>query len=198
MIGQIGPSVRAGTRRRIIGLHLAGGLAGGGVAGVAFGAAGVVAASLLGAGGRSAEALVVGAVLVCGGLADLGVVRAPMSRHMRQTPGWWPCALGHEAAAFAWGADLGLGVTTRAAYQAALAVPAIAFLSGSLSTAVAVAASYGLGRAAAVGAVTLASDADVGETCTFVSARAPALQTIVGFVALATGVAVVALSQGGL
>ena len=146
-------------------------------------------------GSQKVAPLVLAAILVCAGISDLGLVSLPKVGGMhRQTPGYWPCALGTDAAAFAWGLDLGLGVTTLAAYQAAVAIPVVAFLSGDLGIAVLFTAVYGAARAAAVGAVVLASNADIGDSCTVVSRATPALHRIVGVVALATATAILVVS----
>jgi hypothetical protein len=103
---------------------------------------------------------------------------------VRQTPGDWPCSLGHYPGIFAWGFDLGLGVTTRIPYQTLLVVPLSAFLVGDLGTAVAVTTAYGAARALAVVAAVAAATEDYSAVCDAISERVLTLKKLVGASAL--------------
>ena len=135
--------------------------------GVLLGFLGVVLAEIFGSGLDRAFAIAVPLGLAYAGLTDLGYLRLSYFSRMRQTPGSWPCALGHYPAMFAWGFDLGLGVTTRFAHQAVLVIPLAAVLTGSMWAAVAISAAYGGGRALAVAyAIMRAGEEDFGAAAT--------------------------------
>ena len=92
--------------------------------------------------------------------------------------------MGHYPGIFAWGFDLGLGVTTRIPYQTLLVVPLSAFLVGDMGTAVAITTAYGAARAlAVVAAVTSAKD-DFPAVCDAISERVLTLKKLVGASAL--------------
>jgi hypothetical protein len=104
---------------------------------------------------------------------------------VRPTPGSWPCSLGHYPGVFAWGYDLGLGVTTRIPYQSTLVVPLAALLSGDLATAVAITTVYGAARAlAVVAAVQSVRGADYSAACDAIQERTVPLKKLVGVTAL--------------
>jgi hypothetical protein len=191
MVGQIGPLVQAGRQKTSLFFHVLGGLAGGAMLGVFVGFLGVLLAELLPGGMDAAFVIIVPLALVYAGLTDLGFMRLTYFTRIRQTSGSWPCALGHYPGMFAWGFDLGLGVTTRIPYQAVLVVPIAALLTGSLGAAVAVTAAYGAARALGVALAITASDGDVGSTCDAIQGRVGTLKRLVGAAALVTAVLIV-------
>lgn len=192
MVGQIGPLVQVGKKKTALAFHVLGGLAGGAMLGVLLGFLGVVLAEIFGSGLDRAFAIAVPLGLAYAGLTDLGYLRLSYFTRMRQTPGSWPCALGHYPAMFAWGFDLGLGVTTRFAHQAVLVVPLAAVLTGSLWAAVAISAAYGGGRAlAVVYAIMRAGEEDFGAACDRIQSRTGLLKRLVGATALVTAVLIV-------
>ena len=79
--------------------------------------------------------IVVPAALIYAALVDLGLLPVRSLTWVRQTPGDWTCSMGHYPGIFAWGFDLGLGVTTRIPYQTLLVVPLSAFLVGDMGDA---------------------------------------------------------------
>lgn len=187
MVGQIGPLVQVGKKKTALAFHVLGGLAGGATLGVALGFVGVLLAAALGGSLDPLFAIGVPLALVYAGLTDLGILRIAYLTRTRQTPGSWPCALGHYPGMFAWGYDLGLGVTTRMPHQAVLVLPIAAVLTGSLWGAIAVSAAYGTARALAVViAVASARDGDFSAACDAIQDRVGALKRFVGAAALAT------------
>lgn len=166
MISKVGPLVKAGERRQFLGLHVLGGITGGALVGVLLGTIGL-SLDLLGSGSLSrSAAIVVPAALVGGALLDLRVVRLPHLSTSRQTPGYWPCALGHGPASFAWGFDLGLGVTTRTPHQALWGLLIAALLLGDPLLGALIMGAYGVARAIAVaGAVLIPGGSELANTC---------------------------------
>ena len=192
MVGQMGPLVQVGRKKTALALHVLGGVAGGAMLGVLLGFLGVVLAEIFGSGLDRAFAIAVPLGLAYAGLTDLGFLRLSYLTRMRQTPGSWPCALGHYPAMFAWGFDLGLGVTTRFAHQAVLVVPLAAVLTGSMWAAVAISAAYGGGRALAVAyAIMRTGEEDFGAACDQIQNRTGLLKRLVGATALVTAVLIV-------
>ena len=93
--------------------------------------------------------------------------------------------MGHYPGIFAWGFDLGLGVTTRIPYQTTLVVPLAALLCGDLATAVAITTVYGAARAlAVVAAVESVSGTDYAAACDVIQERVTPLKRLVGVTAL--------------
>ena len=145
MVETIGPMVDESGRRGplVRALHVAGGLAGGALAGGGAAALGV----LLGADELGGEALWVllgltGAALVY----DL----ATHGRRLglgRQTPMGWRHTKSPGAASFLYGLDLGTGLSTRIYFASYLVALAAAGLSGSILWGVIVGGSFGLVRA---------------------------------------------------
>jgi hypothetical protein len=192
MVGQIGPLVQVGRKNLALAFHVLGGLTGGALLGVFLGFLGVVLAELLGTGLDAAFAIVVPLALAYAGLTDLGYLRFTYFSRMRQTPGSWPCALGHYPAMFAWGLDLGLGVTTRFAHQAVLVVPVAAVLTGSMWAAVAISAAYGGARALAVViSISRADSVDFAAVCDRIQERTHGYKRVVGVAALVTAFLIV-------
>ncbi len=177
MVGQIGPLVQVGRRRTALALHLLGGAAGGALIGVALGFAGLLL--------RAAAALAYAASV------DLGLLRIRQLTWQRQTPGDWPCSLGHYPGIFAWGFDLGLGLTTRIPYQSLLVLPLAAVLVGSFPAAVAITTVYGASRALAVVAAVSAGGDDFPATCDVIQKRLFSFKALVGAAALVLAVAIV-------
>ena len=125
------------------------------------------------------------AALLYAASVDLGLLRLPHITWVRQTPGSWPCSMGHYPGIFAWGFDLGLGVTTRIPYQTTLVVPLAALLCGDLATAVAITTVYGAARAlAVVAAVESVSGTDYAAACDVIQERVTPLKRLVGVTAL--------------
>jgi hypothetical protein len=192
MVGQIGPLVQVGRKKTALAFHVLGGLVGGALLGVFLGFIGVVLAEIFGGGLDKAFAIAVPLCLAYAGLTDLGFLRFTYFSRMRQTPGSWPCALGHYPAMFAWGVDLGLGVTTRFAHQAVLVVPLAAVLTGSLWAAIAITAAYGAARAfAVVIAISRAGSADFAAVCDRIQERTYGYKRLVGAAALVTAFLIV-------
>ena len=143
MVGQIGPLVQVGRRRTALALHVLGGATGGALIGIVLGFGGLLLRAALGDTLDTVFAFAVPAALVYAALVDLGLLPVAPVTAERQTPGSWPCSLGHYPGIFGWGFDLGLGITTRIPYQSLLVLPLAAMLSGSLPKAVAITTVYG-------------------------------------------------------
>jgi len=185
MVGQIGPLVQVGRRRTALALHILGGLAGGATIGVVLGFAGLLLRAALGDALDTVFAIVVPLALLFTASIDLGILHKPNLTRERQTPGSWPCSLGHYPGIFGWGFDLGLGVTTRIPYQSLLVLPLAAVLAGDLTAAVAIMAAYGASRAAAVvAAVSSVSGDDYAAACSAIQGRINPLKKLVGATAL--------------
>jgi hypothetical protein len=128
--------------------------------------------------------VVVPAALVYAALVDLGLLPVKSLTWVRQTPGDWPCSMGHYPGIFAWGFDLGLGVTTRIPYQSLLVVPLSAFLVGDMASAVAITTAYGAARALAVVAAVTSANDDFPAVCDAIQGRVLTLKKLVGATAL--------------
>jgi hypothetical protein len=192
MVGQIGPLVQVGRKKTALAFHVLGGLVGGALLGVFLGFVGVVLAELFDNGLDVAFAIVIPLALAYAGLTDLGILRFTYFTRVRQTPGSWPCALGHYPAMFAWGFDLGLGVTTRFAHQAVLVVPLAAVLTGSMWASIAITAAYGGARALAVViSIQRAGSADFAAVCDRIQERTYGYKRLVGVAALVTALVIV-------
>lgn len=176
MIAQIGPLVEVGRRRTMLTLHLGGGLLGGAVAGLVLGFAGVLLAVATGGLSVRAAPAVVCGLLVVTALSELRLLPLPYVTSERQTPGFWPCALGSYPASFAWGFDLGLGVTTRLPYQPLLALPVFAVLAGDVALGVAAMAAYGGARAAATVAAIATAGGDYAARCDTITRHEPRMR----------------------
>jgi hypothetical protein len=184
MVGQIGPLVQVGRKKTALALHVLGGVAGGLAIGVVLGFLGVLLRAAIGDALDTVFLIVVPSALIYAALVDLGLLPVRSLTWVRQTPGDWTCSMGHYPGIFAWGFDLGLGVTTRIPYQTLLVVPLSAFLVGDLSTAIAITTAYGAARAlAVVAAVTSAKD-DFPAVCDAISERVLTLKKLVGASAL--------------
>ena len=184
MVGQIGPLVQVGRKRTALALHVLGGVAGGLAIGIVLGFLGVLLRAAIGDALDTVFVIVVPAALIYAALVDLGILPVRSLTWVRQTPGDWTCSMGHYPGIFAWGFDLGLGVTTRIPYQTLLVVPLSAFLVGDMGTAVAITTAYGAARAlAVVAAVTSAKD-DFPAVCDAISERVLTLKKLVGASAL--------------
>ena len=185
MVGQIGPLVQVGRRKTALALHILGGLVGGATIGVVLGFAGLLLRAVLGDALDTVFTIVVPLALLFTASIDLGLLRKPHLTWERQTPGSWPCSLGHYPGIFGWGFDLGLGVTTRIPYQSLLILPLAAVLAGDLTAAVAIMAAYGASRAAAVvAAVSSVSGDDYAAACSAIQGRINPLKRLVGATAL--------------
>ncbi len=191
MVGQIGPLVRVGKRRTALALHVLGGTAGGAVIGVLLGFAGLVLRAAVGGTLDTVFVAAVPAALVYAASVDLGLLPVRQITSERQTPSSWPCSLGHYPGIFAWGFDLGLGVSTRIPYQSLLVLPVAAFLAGDLATAVAIMAAYGAARASAVVVAVSTAGDDFVSVCDAIQTRLLSLKTVVGVAALALAALIV-------
>ena len=107
MVGQIGPLVQVGRRRTALALHLLGGATGGALIGLVLGFAGLLLRAALGDTLDAVFAVAVPAALAYAASVDLGLLPIRQLTWERQTPGSWPCSLGHYPGIFAWGLDLG-------------------------------------------------------------------------------------------
>lgn len=184
MVGKIGPLVQVGRRRTALGLHVLGGVAGGAVIGVVLGFAGLLLRAGMGDTLDTVFVVVVAGALLYAALVDLGLLHVRPITWERQTPGSWPCALGHYPGIFGWGFDLGLGVTTRIPYQSLLVIPLVALLAGNLAMAVVITTMYGASRALAVVAAVSMSGEDYAATCDAIQSRVLPLKRLVGATAL--------------
>jgi hypothetical protein len=184
MVSRIGPLVEVGRRKTALALHVAGGLLGGVTLGVLLGFAGLLLRAAIGDTLDTVFLIVVPAALLYAAALDLGLLRRPYLTWVRQTPGSWDCSLGHYPGIFAWGFDLGLGVTTRIPHQTLLVLPLAAFLAGDLATAVAIMGVYGASRALAVVAAISAADSDYAAACDVIQTRVTPLKRVVGATAL--------------
>jgi hypothetical protein len=191
MVGQIGPLVQVGRRRTALALHLLGGATGGALIGLVLGFAGLLLRAALGDTLDAVFAVAVPAALAYAASVDLGLLPVRQLTWERQTPGSWPCSLGHYPGIFAWGLDLGLGLTTRIPYQSLLVLPLAALLAGNLPTAVAITTVYGVSRAFAVVAAVSAGGDDFPATCDVIQKRVFSLKSLVGAAALLLAAAIV-------
>jgi hypothetical protein len=191
MVGQIGPLVQVGRRRTALALHVLGGATGGALIGVMLGFGGLLLRAVFGDTLDTMFAVAVPAALVFAASVDLGLLPVSPVTAERQTPGSWPCSLGHYPGIFGWGFDLGLGITTRIPYQSLLVLPLAALLSGSLPEAVAITTVYGASRALAVVAAISAGGDDFPAACNAIQTRVLSLKVLVGVAALALAVTIV-------
>jgi hypothetical protein len=184
MVAQIGPLVQVGRRKTALAVHVLGGVVGGALIGLLLGFCGLVLRAVLGDTLETVFLVVVPAALVYAAAVDLGALPVPQITSERQTPSSWPCSLGHYPGIFAWGVDLGLGVTTRIPYQSLLVLPLAAVLTGNLAAAVAIMAAYGAARALAVVIAVEAARGDFTGACDAIQARVVSLKRVVGAAAL--------------
>jgi hypothetical protein len=184
MVSRIGPLVEVGKRKTALALHVVGGLTGGATIGVVLGFAGLLLRAALGDTLDTVFAIAVPAALLYTASLDLGLLPVRHLTSERQTPGSWDCALGHYPGIFAWGFDLGLGVTTRIPYQSLLVLPVAALLAGDLAASVAIMAVYGASRALAVVGAISAAGHDYAAACDVIQTRVVPLKRIVGATAL--------------
>src|SRR5688572_13595119 len=180
MVGQIGPLVQVGRKKTALALHVLGGLTGGVALGVLLGFGGLLLRAALGDALNTVFVVVVTAALLYAAAVDLGVLRVRPITWQRQTPGSWPCSMGHYPGIFAWGVDLGIGVTTRIPYQSLLVLPIAALFAGDLATAVAITGVYGASRALAVVAAVATAGDDFAAACDAIQARVVPLKRVVG------------------
>jgi hypothetical protein len=184
MVGQIGPLVQVGRRKTALALHVLGGVAGGATIGVVLGVGGLLLRIALGGTLDTVFAVVVPLALVYAASVDMGLLPVRQITSERQTPGSWPCALGHYPGIMSWGFDLGLGISTRIPYQSLLVLPVAALLSGNLGTSVAIMAVYGAARATAVVAAVAGAEGDFVGACDAIQDRLVPLKRLVGGIAL--------------
>jgi hypothetical protein len=156
-----------------------------------LGFAGLLLRVALGDSLETVFAVAVPAALAYAAAVDLGLLPVRQLTWHRQTPGSWPCSLGHYPGIFAWGFDLGLGLTTRIPYQSLLVLPLAALLAGNLAAAVAIMTVYGASRALAVVAAVTAGGDDFPATCDVIQRRLFSLKALVGAAALLLAAAIV-------
>jgi hypothetical protein len=191
MVGQIGPLVQVGRRRTALALHVLGGATGGALIGILLGFGGLLLRAVLGDTLDTVFAFAVPAALLYAASVDLGLLPVAPVTAERQTPGSWPCSLGHYPGIFGWGFDLGLGITTRIPYQSLLVLPLAALLSGNLPEAVVITTVYGASRALAIVAAISAGGDDFPAACNAIQSRVVSLKSLVGVAALALAVMIV-------
>jgi hypothetical protein len=191
MVAQIGPLVQVGKRKTALALHVLGGAIGGCVIGVLLGFGGLLLRAALGDSLDTIFAVVVPAALLYAASVDLGLLPVRPLTSERQTPSSWPGSLGHYPGIFAWGLDLGLGVTTRIPHQSLLVLPLAALLSGNLGTAVAIMGTYGASRALAVVIAVSAARGDFVAACDVIQTRLLSLKRAVGVAALVLAAVIV-------
>ncbi len=184
MVGQIGPLVQVGRKKLALAFHVLGGIVGGAAIGVVLGFAGLLLRAAVGESLDTVFLVVVPAALLYTAAVDLGLLRVRSITWERQTPGDWPCSLGHYPGIFAWGFDLGLVITTRIPYQTVLVLPLAALLAGDLATAVAITTVYGASRALAVVAAVSTAGDDYAAACDAIQSRVLPLKRLVGATAL--------------
>ncbi len=126
-------------------LHVGGGALGGALTGFLAGAAGAGLYRVAPALRSSAEVVLVAVMAACAAHMVLGKGRSAGLR--RQTPKAWRSTLGPAPLAFFYGADLGLGWSTRIYSASFFAVGAVAILSGNAFAGALVVAAFGSGRA---------------------------------------------------
>ena len=193
MVGQIGPLVQVGRKKTALAFHVLGGIVGGVAIGVAYGFLGLLLRAALGDTLDTVFIIVVPALLAYMALTDLGVLRFTYFTTGRQTPGSWPCSLGHYPGIFSWGVDLGVGISTRIPHQSLLVLPVAAVLVGNLPAAVAICAAYGAARALAVvmAVMSVRGNDDYAGVCDAIQGNVEPLKRLVGATALAMAALIV-------
>jgi hypothetical protein len=144
MVETISPVVY-GTRTRWLGalaLHAVGATA----TAAAFGALVAAAASALGAPWGRAGAVLLVAIAGAYLLREVAGVRVPVPQLRRQVPDWWRTYFGRPAAAFLYGAGLGVGFFTFLGHGTLLAVTVGAAVTGRPALGALVMAPFGLAR----------------------------------------------------
>lgn len=150
MVLTITPMVHGGRRLNwvlSVGLHSLGGAVGGAV--VASGAA-LIGLLLASASLREVSIALAAAILVIALLVDTQLVPIRVPSPKRQVPQRWREVLSPRWTAFAYGLELGTGVTTRVYFAATYAVFIVAGLVLGFPAAVGVGAAYGLARGLSV------------------------------------------------
>lgn len=185
MVSRIGPLVQAGASRNLLALHIAGGVLGGAAIGLALGTVGsLLNASTAGVISTHAQ-WAISTLLLSLAIVDLVRVRLPLEVH-RQTPSWWPCALGAEGGCLAWGFDLSLLLTTRIPSTTAFILPFFCVIGGNVSSSIVVMTLYGFARTTVVAmAVLSSSQRELPEVCHVLGSRDPSTRQIVSVLALA-------------
>src|SRR5438093_9056609 len=134
MIARIGPLVERVSqkeRRNLLIMHVIGGSVGGFATGAVAGLVTTLMALLFDDWTEWLLYLSIGAFALAM-MHDAGILRLPLPRNIRQTPGYLPCAVGDVPGIFLWGADLGTLVATRPVYACAMVLSLIAISSGVL------------------------------------------------------------------
>ncbi|HEX5936094.1 MAG TPA: MauE/DoxX family redox-associated membrane protein [Actinomycetota bacterium] len=144
MVETISPVVY-GTRIRWAGavaIHAAGAAA----TAAAFGAAVAAAGALLGAPWETAGAVAVSAIAAPYLLRELTGIRVPIPQLRRQVPDWWRTYFGRPAAAFLYGAGLGVGFLTYLGHGTLVAVTVAVAATGRPALGALAMAPFGLAR----------------------------------------------------
>jgi len=191
MVGQIGPLVQVGRKKTALAFHVLGGVVGGAAIGVVLGFTGLLLRAAIGDTLDTVFVVVVPAALLSAAAVDLGVLPVRPITWERQTPGSWPCSMGHYPGIFAWGFDLGLAVSTRVPYQPLLVLPLAAVLVGNLPAAVAITGVYGAAKAIAVVVAISSTETDYPGVCNVIQTNIKMLRRAVGAAALAVAVVIV-------
>lgn len=188
MIGGIAMSGRHGSRKLLVLYHVVGGLVGSLLLGTTAGLAGAVASMLL---DRTVLRWMLAAALVALAACDVFGLSGVSRLVTRQTPRQWDCILGTPGAVFAWGADLGMGLTTRIGCRSTLALVAVPALSANYWLGVGFCCSFGVARATGVG-IAAAGPAEPSDVCEWLGSTKGSAQRRSGFVlgSIATTLAV--------
>ena len=136
-------------KRTVLWIHLLSYLAGAAVLGGGLGALGGALRSLTaGAAQRSHVLVMTGVVGLLYGLREMGLLKVPAPKVMRQVPAKFRLKLPPKRVAFLYGFELGMGFTTYVTATTFYVVALWCLLVGSVGLGVLVMAAYGLGRAA--------------------------------------------------
>lgn len=196
MIGKIGPLVQGETSRKSWTLlHVLGGCLGGAAAGLILASISALFSQAAPVAAAAAPTVLLPVGLLYAGFVDAGIVRMPIFNPSRQTPGWWPCAFGDKAAIFMWGADLGLGFSTRITFQGLLPLALFGLLAGNVVTAVLVMSLYGFVRALTVVTVILRCRRSLPEACSTISRSKHKIHLAVATATVALGTMLFGMSS---
>ncbi len=196
MIGKIGPLVERQARKGGLLLHVAGGTLGGVLTGVVLGIAGRSLSTALPDASTWGMLVALPFALLVAGMVDLGLTRGSTFSPRRQTPGSWSCSLGTSGGIFAWGLDLGLGVTTRFPFQSVLPVFLFALFVGEVWPAVAVMGLYGLTKSLVVALAVGRAASDYPRACTRIARGTGRARSLAGSLSVALSFAVLVSGTG--
>src|SRR5947209_1726264 len=194
MAQTITPVVHGGRRGRWLGsvlAHAAGAAASAAALGAALGGIGGVLRAPWGRPGLVGLAAVAGTYAV----RELLGVRIPLPNLRRQVPEWWRTFFSPPAAAFLYGAGLGVGFLTYLSFGTLVAVAAAAVASGSPATGALLVAPFGVARGLSVLVAANATSQGRLERMAdrldrVAASRVPALVNGIALLAVATAAAV--------